>query len=142
MFNYIWPIALVILSNVVYHICSKSVSDDINPLASLTVTYLVGAVACGILYFVLNRGGSLLSEYRKLNWAPFALGIVIVGLEVGFLYAYKAGWNVSTASTVQSSILAVILIFVGAFLYKETISWNTVIGIVICLVGLCIINLK
>lgn len=103
MFSYIWPIALVVLSNVVYQICAKSVPEGINPLASLTVTYLVGAVTSGILFFALNKDGSLLREYGKLNWVPFVFGIALVGLEVGFIYAYKAGWQVSTASIVHST---------------------------------------
>ena len=40
MFSYIWPIALVVLSNVV-----------------LTVTYAVGAIASAILYYVTNKSG-------------------------------------------------------------------------------------
>ena len=36
MFSYVWPIALVILSNAVYQICAKSLPDGIHPLASLT----------------------------------------------------------------------------------------------------------
>ena len=51
MFSYVWPIALVVLSNVVYQICAKSVPEEMNPFASLTVTYLVGAVVSAILYF-------------------------------------------------------------------------------------------
>lgn len=140
MFAYIWPILLVVLSNTVYQICAKSVPERIHPLASLTVTYAVGAVVSAILYFALNRDGNLLREYSHLNWAPFALGLVIVGLEVGFIYAYKAGWQVSTASIVQSAFLAVTLIAVGLLLYREAITVNKVIGIVICLIGLFFIN--
>ena len=107
MFAYIWPIALAVLSNVLYHICAKSVPESVNPLASLTVTYLVAAAASAILYFVLNRGGNLLKEYEKLNWTPFVLGVVIVGLEAGFLYAYKAGWQVSNGTmTVDEAVAA------------------------------------
>lgn len=142
MFSFIWPIALVVLSNIVYQICAKSVPAQIHPLASLTVTYLTAALTSFILYYFLNRGGSLLREYGKLNWSPFVFGIVLVGLEVGFIYAYKAGWQVSTASIVQSSFLAVALIFVGLLLYQEALTWNKIVGVVICLVGLVFINLK
>ena len=142
MFSFIWPIALVILSNVAYQICAKSVPEGMNPFASLTITYLVGAAASAILFFVLGRGGSLIQEYRKMNWVPLVLGIVIVGLEAGWIYAYKAGWQVSTGFIVQSAFLAVALIFVGYLLYHEAITWNKLVGAGICLVGLVFINLK
>lgn len=142
MFNYIWPIVLVILSNTAYQICAKSVPDAMNPLASLTVTYLVGAVSSGVLYFVLNKNANLISEYGRLNWAPVILGLVIVGLEVGWIYAYKAGWQVSTGFIVQSAFLAVVLVAVGYFLYHEDLSWNKLLGVVICLIGLVFINYK
>lgn len=140
MFGYIWPLGLAVLSNVFYQICAKSVPEKMNPLASLTITYAVGAVASLILYYALNKGGNIWQEYQKTNWAPFLLGVVVVGLEVGFIYAYKAGWPVSTAQIVQAAVLAVILIFVGYLLYKEAITWNKLLGIVVCLIGLGLIN--
>ena len=130
MLSYVWPIVLVVLSNVVYQICAKSVPKGMDPLASLTITYLVGAVASGVLYFILNRNGNLIQEYGKLNWAPIILGVVIVGLETGWIYAYKAGWQVSTGFIVQSAFLAVVLIFVGYFLYHEALTWNKIVGVV------------
>ena len=142
MFSYVWPIALVVLSNVVYQICSKSVPEGMNPFASLTITYLVGAVASGFPFFILGHGESLIQEYRKMNWAPLVLGIVIVGLEAGWIYAYRAGWQVSTGFIVHSAFLAVALIFVGYMLYNETVTWNKLVGVGICLVGLVFINLK
>ena len=142
MLSYIWPMALVILSNVAYQICAKSVPEAMDPLASLTITYLIGAVISGGMFLVLNRGGSLIKEYHKLNWAPFVLGIVIIGLEVGWIYAYKAGWQVSTGFIIQSAFLALVLIFVGYMLYHETLTWNKLAGAVICLVGLAVINWK
>lgn len=138
--NYIFPIVLVVFSNVIYQICTKSVPADINPLASVTVTYLVGALVAGLLYYILNKDANLLREYTHLNWAPFVLGLAIVGLEAGFIYAYKAGWQVSTASLVQGTLLAVILIFVGVLLYSEKITRDKLIGIAFCLIGLFFIN--
>lgn len=142
MWTYIWPIALAVISNVFYHICSKSSPNNVDPFATLTVTYLVGALTSLVCYYVIGNRGNLISEYKHLNWAPFVLGFVIVGLEVGFIYAYRNGWSVNTASVVQSAFLAVILLFVGYFIFKESITWNKVVGMVVCLVGLVLINLK
>ncbi|MBR3428684.1 MAG: EamA family transporter [Clostridia bacterium] len=142
MLSYIWPIALVVLSNTLYQICAKSVPEGMNPLASLTVTYLIGAAVSCIMYYILNRDANLFREIRLTNWAPIVLGIVIVGLEVGFIYAFRAGWQISMAQIVSSSILAVILILVGYLLYHEAITWNKIVGIIICLAGLVLINYR
>jgi uncharacterized membrane protein len=142
MFSYIWPIALVVISNTLYQICAKSVPEGMNPLASLTVTYLVGAAVSCALYFILNRNANLLREIRLTNWAPIVLGVVIVGLEVGFIYAFRAGWQISMAQIVSSAVLAVILIFVGYLLYHEAITWNKIVGIIVCLAGLVLINFR
>ena len=142
MFSCIWPIALVVLSNTLYQICAKSVPEGMNPLASLTVSYLIGAVVSCALYYILNRNADLIRELRRLNWAPPVLGIVIVGLEVGFIYAFRTGWQISTAQIVSASILAVILLFVGYLFYHEAITWNKIIGIIICLTGLVLINYR
>lgn len=141
MLSYIWPIGLVVLSNVFYQICTKSVPPEMDPLASVTITYLVGAAASLTMYFVMHRGhGNLMAEFAKLNWAPVVLGVVIVGLEVGYICAYKAGWQVSMAAIVQSSFLAVALLFVGMLLYNEELTINKCVGVAVCLVGLYILN--
>ena len=142
MLSYIWPIGLVLISNTLYQVCAKSVPEGMNPLASLTVTYLVGAAVSCAMYYILNRNADLLKEIRLTNWAPIVLGIVIVGLEVGFIYAFRAGWQISMAQIVSSAVLAVILIFVGYMLYHEAITWNKIVGIIICLAGLVLINYR
>ena len=134
-----WPIALIVLSNVFYHLCAKSTPASINPLAALTVTYVVGALASGLLYYALG-GGNLLREYRELNWSSFVLGLAIVGLELGSVYMYKVGWDISVGQLVYSAILAVILLILGYFLYHEAINPAKLAGIAICMVGLYLIN--
>ncbi len=140
MFSYVWPLALVVLANTFYNICAKSF-PNMNPFAALTVTYLVAAALSFVLYFFLKEDKStLLLEYTKINWVPFAFGLALLGLEVGFIFTYKAGWPISTAYIVMSAFLAVILLGVGFALYKEPISLNKIIGIAVCLIGLWIIN--
>jgi drug/metabolite transporter (DMT)-like permease len=95
-----------------------------------------------VMFFITSKQTNVIKELANMNWAPYVLGFVIVGLEVGFIYMYKVGWQVSTASIVQSSFLAIILIFVGLLLYHEALTWNKIVGVFICLVGLVFINLK
>ena len=134
------PIIIIVLSNIFYHICSKSTPDSINPFAALTVTYSVGAVASAIIYLIVTKGGNIFAEYKNLNWSTWVLGLAIVGLEAGSIYMYKVGWNISTAQLFHSSILAICLIVIGVIFYKEHLSASKIAGIVICMVGLFFIN--
>ena len=142
MLSYIWPIALVVVSNTLYQVCAKSVPEGMNPLASLTVTYLIAAAVSCALYYLLNRNADLFRELRMTNWAPVVLGLVIVGLEVGFIYAFRAGWQIGVTQIITSAMVAVILIFVGFLIYHEAITWNKIAGIAVCVAGLVLINLR
>ncbi len=142
MLAYLWPVALVVLSNTVYQVCAKSVPEGMNPFASLTVTYLISAVVSCALYYLLNRNANLLRELRMINWAPVVLGVVIIGLEVGFIYAFRAGWQIGTAQIVTSAMVTVLLLFVGWLLYHEALTWNKLLGIAVCVAGLVLINLR
>lgn len=106
-----------------------------------TVVNITGDASCA-LYYMLNRDANLFREVRLTNWAPVVLGIVIVGLEVGFIYAFRAGWQVGTTQIITSAVVAVLLIFVGYLLYHEAITWNKIAGIIICLAGLVLINIR
>ena len=142
MFNYVWPIAMIVFSNTFYQICAKSCPEGMNPFASLTVTYLVAFLWALFLYFALSKNANLPAELRKVNWAPFVLGCVIVGLESGFIYAFKNGWSISAVPVVSGALLAIVVIFLGAFVYKESISWNKILGVALCTAGIFFINMK
>ena len=136
----IWPIALVVAANIAYQLCAKAVPKEMDALASLTVTYLVGAACSAALFFFTHRGGSLLQEYAKMNAAPVLLGMSVVGLEVGFIYAYKAGWPVSAFQVSSAAAIATILVFIGYLVYHEAITVNKLIGLALCLTGLFFLN--
>ena len=141
MFEYIWPVAVLILSNVLYQVTAKVLPKEIDTFVSMVITYLIAAVVSLLCYvFIGDKELKLTEQLTHVNWATIFLGISVVGLEVGAIFAYKAGWQISTMSIVQSAILAIILIIVGYFFFQEAITPSKVIGILICLVGLYFIN--
>ena len=141
MVQMILPLLLVVVSNSFYHIFAKFTSAKANPFLSLTVTYVVAA-ALSFLAFLLigERKEGLLAEASKLNWASFALGVSIIGLELGYIYFYRAGWKVSIGSLVANVALACVLLLVGYLLFKETISLRQIIGMAVCALGLFLIT--
>ena len=136
----LWPIALAVCSDIFYQIAAKSTPAQLNPFASLTVTYLIGAAFSVIIFFITSKGGNLLNEITSINWTAFILGLAIVGLEAGSIYMYKVGWNMNTGYILKASFLAVALIIVGYLVYKEQVSATKIAGIAVCMVGLYLIN--
>lgn len=138
--SYYMPIALIVISNIFYNVSAKQTPSNLDPFASLTVTYLVGAAFSAVLYFAFNHGGNLIAEYRNLSWSPWVLGLAIVGLEAGSIWMYRAGWNISAGHLVHSVILAMCLVVIGVIFYKEQLTASKIAGIIICMVGLFFIN--
>lgn len=138
--SYYWPIILIVASNVLYHITAKSVPQTINPLASLTVTYLCSAAIAMVLYFFTSPIKNLTTEYGHMNWTAVVMGLAIVGLEYGSINMYKAGWDISVGSLFSNIALALALIVVGMLFYKETINLHQFVGIGLCCVGLVLIT--
>ena len=139
-YYYYLPIALTIAANVLYHICQKSMPQNINPMLALIITYLTAAVLCVFILIFTLKGQSLAVELGKLNWAPIALGVAIFGLELGFFLAYRVGWNISLGALSSNISVSILLIPIGVAVYKEVISTQTAAGIILCIIGLILIN--
>lgn len=133
-----FSIGLTILSNVLYHIFQKLTPGDVNPMATLAVTYAVATVIC--LTLIPLSGIGFLDSLRELNWATFGLAFAIVGLEVGFLLAYRAGWDISLGVLVSNVAVGMILVPIGLLFFKEGLSPRRVIGIIVCMIGLILVN--
>ena len=140
MWNMLWPLLLIVGSNCFYHICAKSMPAEVNPFASLTLTYLVGAALSALLFLGSAGFSRLGTELAKTNWTALVLGISIVGLEAGFVFLYRAGWKVSSGALVANICLAVALLFIGWLLYKENISPRQLLGVALCCAGLLLVN--
>ena len=82
----------------------------------------------------------LVQEWKGLNWTPYVLGFIVVAMEAGNVYAYRAGWSVNTLPVVQASCVAVLLLVLGFLLYHEAITPSKLIGLACCIVGLYFLN--
>ena len=113
----------------------KSMPSEVNPFGALMVTYLGAAIVSAIIFAFAVGPSNVGVEITKVNWTSIVLALAIVGLEVGYVFVYRAGWSVSTAS-----VVACVLIVVGYLLYRENVSFNQILGIIVCMIGLILIN--
>ena len=137
MWRMIWPLLLIILSNVLYNLCTKSIPQNADPFGTLIITYLAGAVITFALFW-LHSGSPNFEAH--INAASVLLGFAIVGLEAGYVYLYRAGWRISVGSLTANICLAVVRVVIGWAVYHENISLRQVIGAGVCLLGLYLIS--
>ena len=135
-------IALTVGSNVLYHIAQKSIPRGAHPLLSVAVRYAVALVVTLLLWPIAPGGSPKIEDLSRLNWATIGVGISIVGVEVGFLLAYRAGWDVSVGSLVVSAAIAVLLVPVGLLMFHERLSAANVAGIGFSVIGLVLMMLR
>lgn len=133
-------IALTVVANVLYHVFQKLTPTAVNPMLALAVTYATATLVCLAFIPLYPTSLSLAESVRNLNWASIALGIAIVGLELGFLLAYRAGWNISLGAVVSNVTVALLLVPIGLGFFREQLTGVNLLGMGLCIVGLIMLN--
>ena len=142
MFLFYFSISLAIASSALYHFSQKGTPANVNPDVSISVSYVVAFFLTLSLLFFLPAKNGFIAEVRQLNWASYLLAFSIVGLEVGFLLVYRAGWNIGIAAVLTNVVASLLLVPVAIFVFKEKLSLVNIIGILVCLAGLVMLNWK
>ena len=62
-----WPIVLAVCADIVYQISAKSTPETLNPFASLTITYLIGAAISLVIFYITSAGGNFIAELKQIN---------------------------------------------------------------------------
>jgi uncharacterized membrane protein len=133
-------LSLAILCTVGYHLVLKVTPAGVNPLLSLLVTYSLVTLLFGVILFLTPGGFEWRQELRQLNWTALALAVVIVGLDLGFLFLYRSGFQVSLGALVTQSAAALALLAIGVAVFREKLTAASAAGLVLCLVGLWLVN--
>jgi uncharacterized membrane protein len=135
-----FAILLTIVSNVFYHIFQKITPQDANPVLALAISYLVAGLVCMVLLMFFPLEAGVRQSLTQLNWATVGLAFTLVGLELGFLLAYRSGWNISLAGLASNATVSVLLLPVGLLVFKEQLSRINLTGVVVTVIGLVLMN--
>jgi uncharacterized membrane protein len=133
-------LSLAVLCTVGYHLILKVTPPGVNPLLSLMLTYALVTLSFGAILLLSPGGMEWRHELRQVNWTALALAVVIVGLDLGFLFLYRSGFEVSLGALVTQSAAATVLLAIGVLAFREKLTTANVIGLVLCLAGLWLVN--
>lgn len=139
MFHMFWPLLMVVAANILYNISSKSLPANCSPYMTLVITYLIASFLSLLGYFIFDEGKNFWPDLQKTNWTGIALGISMVGLEIGYIFMYRFGWKISVASLLANVLLAVALLIIGMTFYREKLDFRQLFGIVMCVAGCAVL---
>lgn len=129
-------IAMTVVANVAYVLCSKTTASAAHPLAALAVTYAVALAACLVLYPLLAPDPHFLAELKKVNASSWLLGLAIVLLETGFILAFRSGWNIGYAALFSNAAAAVLLVPISILVFKGRFGLSNAVGMAAAVAGL------
>ena len=137
---FIAPLLLNVFGNTIYNVAGKGTPEKENSFASLSLSYMVGMVLCVILFFVTNPGGNILAAVSKANWASYVLGLTIVFIDLALILLYRVGWDVSIGSLIANIGVSLMSVVVGVACFGEAMTMIKGGGIVVCILGLYVVN--
>jgi multidrug transporter EmrE-like cation transporter len=134
------PLVLAVAGSLLYHGAAKSIPRTIDPAAALIGLYAT-ALAGSVATFLLMKSEPAAMTLSRF-WHPTVAGVGLGALmiELGFLLAYRGAWPVSTASVIANALVAVLLLPLGALVFGEAITVDRVLGVVLCLIGVSLLQ--
>lgn len=126
------PIAIVIVSGIVYHLAQK-VAGAARPWPMLAVAY--GAAFAISVVLALAEGDVLRWQPGRERSAGLLLGLAAFGIEAGFFFIYRAGWPLASASVITNVSVTAILAVVGIIVFGEHLSLVRAVGLVLAATG-------
>lgn len=137
---YVSSMAIIAISVISYQIFQKNIVNNIHPVVSVIISYVIALVCSLALLFIFPLKGGVLAEIQKANYATYLVGVAIIGIEIGFLLVYRNGWKISLALPVSSSISITVLAIIGFLFFKEQLSLTKILGIILCISGIYLLN--
>lgn len=136
---YLASISLIVSSVLIYQIAQKNVPQGVNPWHVLVVVYAVALAFCIAASLLDRSGNGFLESMRGLNLAVPMVGVAAVGIELGWILAFRAGWQLNITGLVSNVTVAVLVAPIGLVFFKEKLNLQNIVGMALCLIGLSLV---
>ena len=141
--TYFFPPILVVIGMMIYQVSQKTTNENANPFVVVIMAYVIGILACMGGYFLIpKQDAASLPMVKTAIWSALGIGLGAAAIEIGFMLAYRAGWNVNILPLSVTVAGAVLLVPVGLFAFRESLSIEKALGILLCIGGLVLITIK
>ena len=127
---------LLLAALVGYQLAQRTMPAGANPFAVVAVAYFIGLIACAVLAPQFGRPLVMTDLRLFQRGSIWLLAASIVGIEIGYLLTYRAGWTLAVTTGVTYAASTVLLTIIGAAYFSEGISWRGVVGLAMAMGGM------
>ena len=134
------PIIVLVISNTAYNLFAKLVPAGVNVYVSLVCTYAVSLVTTLVFILLTGQGGAMITQLRLVPWVSYVLGISIVGVEFGYIMAYRSGRPINSTALYVTIVISLVLIPIGVVVWHEPLSFKKIAGIVLGIISVILMS--
>jgi drug/metabolite transporter (DMT)-like permease len=131
----LFPIGLIIAAQVGYQLAQRAMPANTNPFTVIALAYLLGIMACALLAPGVGKPIELSDAGLLRHWPIWGLAASVVGIELGYLLAYRASWPLSTTTGIGYTATMVLVALIGATFFSEGISIRRAAGLLLAIGG-------
>lgn len=125
----ILPVALTVCSSAIYHFMLKQASGK-SPFLILFWSYMIAAIVCLALIFFNEQQLKFSIPFKDRPYLPFVLALALIGIEFGYLTAYKTGGKIGQVSMMTQMVSLIFMLVLGLILMKEPMTFKKAFGAV------------
>jgi drug/metabolite transporter (DMT)-like permease len=133
------PLIFVIASVTLYNVVLKFAPKELNPLLMVILAYAIGIVFCLFGSLVIPGMSINARSFTSVNWTVIGLALAVVGIEMGFLLAYRAGWQVHLTPIIVHLVSTALLTVIALVFWQARLGWQQLLGLVLCAIGLVLV---
>lgn len=132
---YLLPLVAAVAGAVLTHVTGRSLPLALRPFTLLSAVFFWSAVCAGLVAIILERASASSTGKAMFSAHTGALVVAMLLFQGGFVLAYKVGAPIGTSALIVNTLASVILLAVGALVFKETFTTRVLIGCVLVVVG-------
>jgi drug/metabolite transporter (DMT)-like permease len=141
MSPYFLALSLLISSVLAYQI-SQKLLPNLSPWHLLSAVYGLALIVCLGFALLEAKEKPLLEGLRGMTWPVLLLAASVVGIELAWILAVRAGGQISLTGLIANISVAMLAIPIGVYFFKEKLSTTNLIGAALCLIGLVLVSRK
>lgn len=138
--GFLLAMLIAVSGQVLYHFMQKSVAPLAHPVLALIAFYLAAAVMSLPLFALFPLTQTLPQALAQMNGAVWGVALAIVLIELGFLLAYRAGADLSSAFVLSAAVVSASLLVIGLLAFEEAITLRHAGGFALCLAGIWLLS--